>query len=346
MKKITLLLSLLIISISSCKKENSTQQPTTTEDDTFTTENKISTIDSLEIQRKQDSIAELEKNRKEAEKQSEKYSVYIGEAYDYWPMKNSDSLRKKFFDTFSEEQRYTIAALNRIDVKHLKSKDTLIVPHEIRKDFLSYSPFPHHVEMLSEIPKIAIFSYPIQAFALYENGKLIKWGPTNMGKKSTQTPRGLFFTNWKGRRVKSTSNSEWILNWNFNISNLEGVGWHQYELPGYPASHSCLRLLDADAKMMYNWANQWVLENKKEKAKGTPVIVYGDYNFGKKGIWHQLPKNPNITTVSLSDLESKIQPHLNEIIKQQKHRADYLAQKNTTTTTDSVFVKKDTLTKN
>jgi hypothetical protein len=30
------------------------------------------------------------------------------------------------------------------------------------------------------------------------------------------------------------------LRWNFNIENKLGVGWHS--LPGYPASHSCLRL--------------------------------------------------------------------------------------------------------
>src|SRR5690606_41381418 len=63
---------------------------------------------------------------------------------------------------------------------------------------------------------------PVQAFAVYEKGVLMKWGPSNMGKKATQTPRGLFFTNWKGRRVRSTVDEEWILNWNFNIHNTGG----------------------------------------------------------------------------------------------------------------------------
>lgn len=52
--------------------------------------------------------------------------------------------------------------------------DTLIVPNKLESNFLAYSPFPEYVEAMSSIPKIAFFSYPIQAYALYENGKLVK----------------------------------------------------------------------------------------------------------------------------------------------------------------------------
>ena len=63
-----------------------------------------------------------------------------------------------------------------------------------------------------------------------------------MGSKAHQTTRGLHFTNWKGKEIISTVSDEWKLKWNFNIANHEGIGWHQYSMPGYPASHSCLRL--------------------------------------------------------------------------------------------------------
>ncbi len=334
-----LLLGFLFLFIS-CKKDRPENDVPGT--DKVSPDTTVST-DSLEIKRKEqaakDSIALVEKQA-EAAKQAKKYAVYKGEAYDYWPMKVSDSLRKAFYKKFTKEQIYTIAALNRIDTDHIRNRDTLIVPKDLRSDFLSYAPFPHQMEILDSIPKFAIFSYPIQAYALYENGKLIKWGPTNMGKKAAQTPRGLFFTNWKGRKVKSTANDEWILNWNFNISNSGGVGWHQYALPGYPASHSCLRLLDADAQMMYNWADQWVLEDKQTvKVKGTPVIVYGDYAFGKKGVWNELVKNPEATQLSENDLIAVIKPHIPEIMKQQRIREAYNLQKETTAS-----VKKDSLT--
>jgi hypothetical protein len=50
------------------------------------------------------------------------------------------------------------------------------------------------------------------------------------------------------------------LRWNFNIENKLGVGWHS--LPGYPASHSCLRL--EDAKLLYEWADEWQLMIQKQ----------------------------------------------------------------------------------
>lgn len=290
------------------------------------------------IKFKQDSIAELKNKFVKKEEQR----IKEGEAYDYWPLKVSDSLSKKFYNTYSKAEIYTIAALNRVDVANLKRRDTIIVPKILKEDFLDYSPFPHQMDILSEVSKFVIFSYPIQAFAVYENGNLIKWGPTNMGKKATQTPRGLFFTNWRGRKVKSTSNSEWILNWNFNISNHGGVGFHQYALPGYPASHSCLRLLDADAQFLYNWCNQWILKDANTQiAKGTPVIVYGDYAFGKKGIWNDLVKNPNATLITTEELKKEIESHVPEILKQQNIRLEYLKSKNETLETT---VKNDSLT--
>jgi hypothetical protein len=54
-----------------------------------------------------------------------------------------------------------------------------------------------------------------------------------MGREKDQTPTGLFFTNWKAEETTSTFNDEWV-KMNYNIINW--VGFHQYSLPGYPAS--------------------------------------------------------------------------------------------------------------
>lgn len=284
--------------------------------------------DSLPIQKDTLIVTPKEKAIEKPVKKP-KVAIYEGEKYSIWPHKGNDSLIKKFNKEFTAAQKYTIAALNRIDVDHIKTRDSLIVPNEFYSDFLQYSPFPQQVDILQEIQKFIVFSYPIQAFAVYEKGHLIKWGPTNMGKKASQTPRGLFFTNWKGRKVRSTVDSEWILNWNFNIHNSEGVGFHQYAMPGYPASHSCIRLLDADAQWLYNWADQWVLADKNTiAAKGNPVLVYGDYNFGVKGIWYQLYKDPQITDISESQLTQLIQPHIETILREQNTRKAYFESKN------------------
>lgn len=322
------LLCLFGFVFTQCKKESQVNVDTEDVKDTIHTFETNKLEDSLN--RVVDSVPETKAEVVKVEvRKSPKQSISKGEKFSIWPHKGNDSLMKKFNKEFSAEQKYTIAALNRIDVDHIKTRDSLIVPNEFYSNFLDYSPFPKSVEILNEVDKFIVFSYPIQAYAVYEKGTLIKWGPTNMGKKSAQTPRKLYFTNWKGRKVKSTVDSEWILNWNFNIHNTDGVGFHQYALPGYPASHSCLRLLDADAQWLYNWADQWVLADKNTVAvKGNPVLVYGDYNFGVKGVWYQLYKNPKITDISLGELTDLIQPHLETIMKEQNNRKAYFNSKN------------------
>ena len=100
-----------------------------------------------------------------------------------------------------------------------------------------YFPFPFEASFLKGIKKIIFFSYPTQSFAAYENGVLVYTGPTSMGRKADMTPTGLFYTNWKAEQTTSTFNDEWDLKWNFNIENKLVIGFHQYEMPGYSASH-------------------------------------------------------------------------------------------------------------
>ena len=212
-------------------------------------------------------------------------------------------------------------AINRVDKSNFTKLDSVVIPTDLSGDREFYLPFPFEVSSLDKVDKIILFSYPTQAFATYEYGILTYTGPTSMGSKIHKTPTGLFFTNWKAEETTSTFNDEWELKWNFNIENKEGVGFHEYELPGVPASHSCLRLLEKDAKHMYNWADQWVLANAETvKIKGTPVIVVGSYDFDAPKPWLQLPDNPKALAISESELNSLIKPHLNIILKEQKNR--------------------------
>ncbi|RYY65811.1 MAG: hypothetical protein EOO13_16650, partial [Chitinophagaceae bacterium] len=116
-------------------------------------------------------------------------------------------------------------------------------------------------------------------------------------------------------------NDEWELRWNFNLENKEGVGWHQYELPGYPASHSCLRMTERDAKHMYEWAPQWKLKGTDVVlAKGIPVIVFGSYNFDGPKPWLQLASNPAALDITASTVEQETTKYMAEILKEQQTR--------------------------
>lgn len=229
----------------------------------------------------------------------------------------------------NNKQLQIVLAVNRTDKTNLSKMDSIIVPKDLMGDLEFYLPFPLEIPYLIPVDKIIFFSYPTQTFATYENGELIYTGPTNMGRKKDPTPTGLFYTNWKAEKTTSTFNDEWDLRWNFNIANKLGVGWHQYELPGYPASHSCLRLQEKDAKYLYTWADQWVLKDDENVlVKGTPVIVFGGYDFDAPKPWLQLVQNPKALNISATEIEQATKPYLKDILSEQGKRTKRLASSN------------------
>ncbi len=268
---------------------------------------------------KKDSLAAVKKDsliQDSIKKNTVLYRTFI------FPKNKKDSAMAAFTEEFSKEDQELILALNRLDYKNRWRADTLSIPDKMDGTLMSYSPFPVKIDQLKEVHKIVFFSYPIQAYALYENGSLIKWGPSSMGKKNAQTKRGLMFANWKKELAISTVDSDWKLPYNFNVHNTLGIGWHEYDLPGFPASHSCLRLLHDDAKFLYNWADQWILNKggATVKANGTPVIVYGEYNWGGKKPWKYLEEDPRSNDISVEEMNSLIEPDLAKILESQNKR--------------------------
>ena len=236
---------------------------------------------------------------------------------------------KQWLLTNTDSTNLQIAlAVNRTDKAGFAQMDTVIIPSDMSGDIAYYLPFPLNVPYLQAVDKIIFFSYATQTFGAYENGVLIYTGPTNMGRKKDPTPTGLFFSNWKAEKTTSTFNDEWELLWNFNIENKEGVGWHQYSLPGYPASHSCLRLQEKDARYLYDWADQWVMDGKETVlANGTPVIVFGSYNFDGKKPWLQLVSNPHALDISEAEIKQQTMPYLDKILAEQTKRETVQADK-------------------
>ena len=87
---------------------------------------------------------------------------------------------------------------------------------------------------------------------------------------------------------------------------------HEYDLPGYPVSHSCVRLLSEDAEWIYNWADQWKLspDRKTVAENGTPVIVFGDYSYGKTPPWKKQTINIHAVDVPEETLKQEIEKYL------------------------------------
>ena len=205
----------------------------------------------------------------------------------------------------------TVLKLNRIDLAHARAGDTLVVPDRIGPE-LGFAPFPDLVTALDSVPRLIAVSQRVQAFGAYEHGRLVYWGPTSTGKAKTPTPNALYFTNWKSKQTISTDNDEWVLKWYFNFENRRGISFHEYELPGYPASHACVRLLAADAEWIYSWARQWRLskDGRSVEGYGTPVTVFGTYDYKQPRPWRRMVEDPAAARVPAAELDSVLTPHL------------------------------------
>jgi lipoprotein-anchoring transpeptidase ErfK/SrfK len=219
----------------------------------------------------------------------------------------------------------TVLKINRLDHKHVGKGTTLFIP-ETKIELLALSPLPQELEFVSHIEKLVVVSRRAQAFGAYESGRLVYWGPTSTGKKATPTPAKLYSTNWRKKVTRSTVNSAWVLPWYFNLDMAEGIAFHQYDLPGYPASHGCVRLMESDAIWMYNWADQFRMSRSGAVlAHGTAVLVFGDYAYGQAAPWKKLDSDPKAASVSIKEIEEALQKHLPTIEARARARENFIA---------------------
>ena len=189
---------------------------------------------------------------------------------------------------FKPNELELIEKLNRTDLKHLPRLDRVVLPSEWRSE-LEHSPFPPMYAAAATAPKLLVVDQPSQAFAAYEHGRLVHWGPTSTGRQAKPTPSGRYDLNWRARTRTSTLSGEWRLNWYFNFHNFRGLAFHEFDLPGVPASHACVRLLARDAMWIYNWGQSWILDAAGQlMQRGTPVVIVGQYAFDAEKPWLSL----------------------------------------------------------
>jgi hypothetical protein len=220
--------------------------------------------------------------------------------YDYYVLRHSGGnnvmARNLFYQTIGDgdaqlgkERSLKVELLNRRLMDEFEVGDTIVVPTDWNLDFRAYSPFPRYYVGARDLDKLFIIHKEVQAFAAYENGVLTRWGPVNTGAKESPTPNGRFNFNWREPyRVSSLSPSAdepWEMYWVLNFHLARGIHIHQYAFPtGGPTSHGCVRLIDADARWIYDWAETWQTTlgdgfgsaSGRIKEQGTMVLVLGD----------------------------------------------------------------------
>src|SRR5881392_1492256 len=132
-------------------------------------------------------------------------------------------------------------------------------------------------QLSPEGPVVVLVSLPLQTMHVYRNGILIGRSTVSTGSKGRSTPPGVFTILEKKQEHYSKKYN------NAPMPNMQRLTWtgiamHSGNLPGYPASHGCIRLPYDFSQLLFS-----------ATSKGGTVVV-GD---GKTPVPH-LASNPGL----------------------------------------------------
>ena len=100
------------------------------------------------------------------------------------------------------------------------------------------------------------------------------------------------------------------MRWYWNIESRLGISVHEFDLPGRPASHACVRLIEDDAHWLFGWAEGWLVskDGRSVLREGTPVLVIGEYAWEAPPPWRRLAEDRSVTDVSKAEIEAALAP--------------------------------------
>lgn len=185
--------------------------------------------------------------------------------------------------------------LNRKDIQYYRVGDTVVIPDTICKDLRAYSMFPQYYIPGENFSKFVFVSNKYQCYACYDSGRLVRYAACNSGEERKPTFPGRYAMNWKSRLRHSSLDSTWVLPFTCNIHLQAGSAFHQFDMPGRPVSHSCIRQFMDDAEWLFKWGRGAKLDSNRRfiPFTGTPVIILDIFDFSRKfgGPWREVTSN-------------------------------------------------------
>lgn len=181
-----------------------------------------------------------------------------------------------------QEIKDLVMRVNRMNTRLKKGMILAIPKHLDRVGILDVAPFPKHIQADGE--KLIYVSQKKLAWGAYdEQGELLWWGPISAGigvcraPGGCTTPVGMFrvirkqdadciSTAFPRREDGDNGGAEMPYCMHF----FRGYALHgSEEVPGYQASHGCVRLFTQDAR----WLNEEFVDLPGGGMKGTRVII-------------------------------------------------------------------------
>ncbi|MEW9838608.1 L,D-transpeptidase [Mesorhizobium marinum] len=142
------------------------------------------------------------------------------------------------------------------------------IGQEVLKEISDLQPgeYTWHPDRQPTGPVAVVVSIPEQRVHIYRNGIRIAVSTCSTGKPGHETPTGVFVVLEKDKHHHSSTYNNAPMP-NMNRLTWSGVALHAGNLPGYPASHGCVRLpLEFSAKLF------------EVTHLGTPVIISGSHS--------------------------------------------------------------------
>ncbi|MGL4395649.1 MAG: L,D-transpeptidase [Hyphomicrobium sp.] len=126
--------------------------------------------------------------------------------------------------------------------------------------------FTWHPERSPKGRVAIVVSIPDQRVHVYRNGIRIGVSTCSTGKAGHETPTGVFMILEKDKNHKSSTYNDAPMP-NMNRLTWSGIALHAGNLPGYPASHGCIRLPMKFSELLFQVTEV-----------GTPIILAGSHS--------------------------------------------------------------------
>src|SRR5271154_1794373 len=148
-------------------------------------------------------------------------------------------------------------------------------------DELTNGEFNWYPERSSGGPVLVIVSIPDQLVYVYRNGVRIAASTCSTGKLGHRTPTGVFKILQKDKNHRSSTYNNAPMP-NMNRLTWSGIALHAGQLPGYPASHGCVRLPKEFSELLFGVTKVGmtvvIADDKSQPEEVThPGMVLGEY---------------------------------------------------------------------
>ncbi len=148
-------------------------------------------------------------------------------------------------------------------------------------DQLKNGEFNWFPERSASGPLLIIVSIPDQLLHVYRNGIRVAASTCSTGKPGHRTPTGVFQILQKDKHHHSSTYNNAPMP-NMNRLTWSGIALHAGNLPGYPASHGCVRLPMQFSELLFGITRKGMTvviadEHSQPSAVVHPGMVLGDY---------------------------------------------------------------------